>query len=275
MTGDSELLPVPSRLLANQRSLEVLLWKIPGATDTIVLIHEALGSASYWKSFPERLGRSTGANVLAYSRAGHGDSEGPVEPRSGQYYRHQAEVVLPALMREFLIAEPILYGHSEGAAIAFLYAAEAAAGVKALIAESPIVIGEEGTRETVEAMSASDSKNELIEKLRRYHKNPETVFSSWVEGVRLHLAREFPSARYLERVRCPVLAIQGAKDPFGGIAQGEALKAAIAHLELIVLPNAGHLPHREDPDAVIERVTGFLHGLRRLDENSNQSMGVK
>jgi hypothetical protein len=44
---------------------------------------------------------------------------------------------------------------------------------------------------------------------------------------------------------------------------------------LIVLPNAGHLPHREDPDAVIERVTGFLHGLRRLDENSNQSMGVK
>lgn len=261
MTDKHEAFPIPIRLELNQQSLEVLLWQVPDAEDTVVLIHEALGSAAYWKNFPERLGQSTGTNVLAYSRAGHGDSEGPLEPRSERYYAYQVEAVLPALMREFEIAEPILYGHSEGAAIAFLYASEGKP-TKAIIAESPIVIGEKRTLATVEAMNASDSRNELIEKLRRYHNDPEAVFRSWVEGVRGHLAREFPSERYLTRVACPVLAIQGAKDPFGGAGQAKALQAGIAHLELVVLPEAGHLPHREQPEAVIASAAGFLYRLR-------------
>jgi pimeloyl-ACP methyl ester carboxylesterase len=261
MTDQHEAFPIPLRLELNQQSLEVLLWKIPDAGDTIVLIHEALGSAAYWKNFPEGLGQSTATNVLAYSRAGHGDSEGPLEPRSERYYAYQVESVLPALVREFEIAEPILYGHSEGAAIAFLYAASGKP-TKAIIAESPIVIGEKRALATVEAMNASDSRDELIEKLRRYHNDPEAVVRSWVEGVRGHLSREFPSERYLTRVACPVLAIQGAKDPFGGASQAKALQAGIAHLELVVLAEAGHLPHREQPEAVIAAAARFLNRLR-------------
>jgi pimeloyl-ACP methyl ester carboxylesterase len=260
MTDEFSSAPLPRTLLVNQQRLEVLLWQIPGAGDTIVLIHEALGSATYWKNFPQKLGRSTGMSVLAYSRAGHGRSEGPLEPRTKQYYAHQVETVLPALMREFEIAHPILYGHSEGAAIALLYAGEEKS-VKAVIAESPIVIGEPSALATVEAMNASDSRHELIEKLRRYHQNPEGVFSSWVEGVRRHLAHEFPTPSYLPRVTCPVLAIQGAEDPFGGAAQARALESAIARLELVVLPGTGHLPHREQPEAVIASTVRFLRGI--------------
>ncbi len=260
MTDES--FPIPIQLELNQRSVEVLLWRIPQAKDTIILIHEALGSASYWKSFPEKLGQTTSTNVLAYSRAGHGNSEGPLQPRSREYYAYQVETVLPALMREFEIAKPILYGHSEGATIAFLYASEGKP-VKAIIAESPIVIGETSALATAEAMDASDSRSELIEKLRRYHKDPEAVFSSWVEGVRRYVAREFPSESYLTRVACPVLAIQGAKDPFGGRAQARALQAGIADLELAVLPDAGHLPHREQPEAVIAYAAGFIERLRK------------
>jgi pimeloyl-ACP methyl ester carboxylesterase len=261
MTDKGESFPIPLRLHLNGQSLEVLLWKAAGAENTIVMIHEALGSAAYWKDFPERLAQSAGTNVLAYSRAGHGDSEGPVEPRTGRYYLYQAEAVLPALVREFEISEPILYGHSEGAAIAFLYAAEGRP-TKAIIAESPIVIGEQRVLAAVEAIDSSDSRGELIEKLRRYHNDPEPVFRSWVEGVRGHLAREFPSPKYLTRVACPVLAIEGAKDPFGGAEQAKALQATIAQLELVVLPEAGHLPHREQPEAVIASTAGFLHRLQ-------------
>ena len=170
-------------------------------------------------------------------------------------------------MREFEIAKPILYGHSEGATIAFLYASEGKP-VKAIIAESPIVIGEKSALATVEAMDASDSRNELIEKLRRYHKDPEAVFSSWVEGVRRYLAREFPSESYLTRVACPVLAIQGAKDPFGGAAQARALASRNRRSGI------GGTAGRRTPAA--PRATGGSHRIRgRIHLNAFGSSGIK
>lgn len=246
-----------ARLTIEGKSLEILEWKLRDAQDTIVLIHEALGSATYWKTFPEQLARATCANVLAYSRAGHGDSDGPLEPRSVRYYEQQVETVLPQLIREFRINAPILYGHSEGAAIAFLYAA-AGNRVKAVIAESPIVAPAASTLRTVEQMDAAEPRAELIEKLRRYHRDPEAVFSSWVEGVQRHLSREFPPATYLRRIQVPVLAIEGALDPFSGQAQQAVLEAELPHLRLIVLPQTGHLPHREQTQEVLDAVARFL-----------------
>ncbi len=246
-----------NRIRVEDKSLEVLLWGIPDARDSIVLLHEALGSASYWKDFPAQLAQSTGARVLAYSRAGHGDSEGPIEPRSAEYYRRQVEVVLPGIMQQFAIAEPILYGHSEGAAIALLYAASGRPA-KAVIAEAPIVAPGVGTLQTVEQMDQPQPRAELIEKLGRYHRDAEAVFSSWVEGVRGHLSRELPAARYLKRVRCPVLVLEGALDPFAAPAQAAVLEAGISGLKRVLLANAGHLPHREEPQIVIETVTRFL-----------------
>ena len=245
------------RLLVKGKALEVMEWNVPGARDTIVLIHEALGSASYWKGFPAQLAESTGARVLAYSRAGHGDSEGPIEPRSAHYYRRQAEIVLPSLISEFAIAEPILYGHSEGAAIALLYAATGYAA-KAIIAESPILAAGERTWRTVEQMDQAQPRAELIAKLRRYHRDPEAVFSSWVEGVRGHLSRELVAAAFLPRVQCPVLVLEGALDPFTCPTQQALLEAGIARLRHVVLENAGHLPHREQPPIVLESVARFL-----------------
>jgi pimeloyl-ACP methyl ester carboxylesterase len=258
-----ELSMTSRQVLVAGRALEVFEWKLPdsrntrGSRKTIVLIHEALGSASYWKSFPEELARAACANVVAYSRAGHGDSEGPLEPRSVRYYQQQVETVLPQLLRDLSIDEPILYGHSEGAAIAFLYAAEGNP-VKAIIAESPIVAPGENTFRTVERMDAAEPRAELIEKLRRYHRNPEAVFSSWVEGVQLHLARQFPAASYLRRVQAPVLVIEGALDPFGGPAQRAVLKTEISNLRLEVLEETGHLPHRERTQEVVAAVARFL-----------------
>ncbi|HEY4051444.1 MAG TPA: alpha/beta hydrolase [Acidobacteriaceae bacterium] len=270
-----ELSTSSSQLLIEGRSLEVFEWKfadshnirdsrntggsrnIRDSRNTIVLIHEALGSASYWKSFPEQLARAACVNAVAYSRAGHGESEGPLEPRSVRYYQSQVETVLPQILRALSIEEPILYGHSEGAAIAFLYAAEGNP-VKAIIAESPIVAPGENTLRTVEQMDAAEPRAELIEKLRRYHRNPEGVFSSWVEGIQLHLARQFPVASYLRRVQVPVLVLEGALDPFGGPAQRAILQAEIRNLHLTVLAQTGHLPHREKTQEVIEAVAHFL-----------------
>ena len=47
------------------------------AQGTIVLLHEALGSVSHWRDFPEQLAERCEMDVLLYSRLGHGQSEGP------------------------------------------------------------------------------------------------------------------------------------------------------------------------------------------------------
>lgn len=244
----------------NGKSLEVRQWRLPAAHGTIVLIHEALGSVSYWKDFPAKLAESTGCTVVAYARAGHGESDGPLEPRSSHYYQHQVQKVLPRLMEQFHIPEPILYGHSEGAMIAFLYAA-AGRPLKGIVAESPIVVAAEKTLLAVEETAQEGSRAELVQKLGRYHRDPAAVFESWLEAVRLHVGSEFPATDYLTLVRCPVLAIEGALDPYGGPAQSHALEASLPFLKRVILPEAGHLPHREQPDAVLAAVTAFVSQL--------------
>jgi pimeloyl-ACP methyl ester carboxylesterase len=101
------------RLPLNGKSIEVSIYTLPSADNTILLLHEALGSVSYWKDFPHRLALATGSNVLVYSRPGHGNSEGPLEPRNEGHYLDQVEVVIPQLLRHFSVERPVIYGHSE------------------------------------------------------------------------------------------------------------------------------------------------------------------
>ena len=65
------------------RRLEVV--ELPGSEGEppLVLLHEGLGSARLWRSFPEDLQAATGRRVLAFSRYGHGRSE-PVGARHRQ-----------------------------------------------------------------------------------------------------------------------------------------------------------------------------------------------
>src|SRR5271169_1236915 len=125
--------------------VEVALHQHPAAPDTILLLHEALGSVAYWKDFPERLALAIGANVFLYSRAGQGNSEGPIAPRNRDSYLREVNEVIPALLRHFQVEWPILYGHSEGAGLGMLYAA-ISQRVKMLILESPFVIAQESSR---------------------------------------------------------------------------------------------------------------------------------
>src|SRR3979490_2601044 len=104
------------------KRLETLLYP-PSAPDaTIVMLHEGLGSVAMWKDFPQQVAEATGCGVLVYSRYGHGKSERLAEKRSVNFMLSEASVVLPDLLRQFEIQQPILLGHSDGASIALIYA---------------------------------------------------------------------------------------------------------------------------------------------------------
>ncbi len=252
----SQLLHLP----LDGKQTEVAYHAFPSAPGTILMLHEALGSVSYWKAFPQRLAHATGYNVIAYSRAGHGDSEGPVELRTDDYYLQQVQVVIPTLLQHFSVDCPVLYGHSEGAGIALLYAAKSD-HVKALILESPFVIGNQAAGQVIQQMASVYSGSKLQERLAHYHQNPDEVFHSWVRWA-ASLGKEiFPLRDFLPHIACPVLVLQGERDEFGTTMQLAALQASIARVQHEIFASTGHLPHREQAESVLQRVSQFLSTL--------------
>ncbi|HEY9548307.1 MAG TPA: alpha/beta hydrolase, partial [Kiloniellaceae bacterium] len=115
------------------------------ARPTLVFLHEALGSIGQWKGLPEELAERSGLPALAYERQGHGRSSPLTLPRAGDYLRHEAEVVLPAVLAACGIARPVLFGHSDGATLALMHAATFANAAVACIALAPHVMVEDVT----------------------------------------------------------------------------------------------------------------------------------
>jgi pimeloyl-ACP methyl ester carboxylesterase len=92
--------PIRERYLVDGKSLEAVRINARDSNlPTIVMLHEGLGSVAHWKDFPIQLAEQTGASVFVYSRYGHGDSDALREPRSVFYMHHEAQVVLPAILR--------------------------------------------------------------------------------------------------------------------------------------------------------------------------------
>src|SRR5690606_19875983 len=88
------------------RRLETCRFGSPDAPLRVVLLHEGLGSVAAWRDFPARLAQSIGEPVLAYSRAGYGQSDPLPGPRGPGFMHHEAQVVLPALLRALAIDQP-------------------------------------------------------------------------------------------------------------------------------------------------------------------------
>ncbi|MET8950420.1 alpha/beta fold hydrolase [Streptomyces sp. NPDC004393] len=64
--------------------------------------------------------------------------------------------------------------------------------------------------------------------------------------------------RRLGRVRIPVLALWGESDRIVTPAYGAAYAAAFGDGRLVVVPEAGHLPHIERPEATFAAIDAFL-----------------
>ncbi len=104
-------------------TLETAWWGPgPAEAPTLVLLHEGLGSVALWRDVPERLAAATGWGVFAYSRFGYGNSDTTPLPRPMTYMHHEAQVVLPEVLRAAGIERAVLIGHSDGGSIAAIYA---------------------------------------------------------------------------------------------------------------------------------------------------------
>jgi pimeloyl-ACP methyl ester carboxylesterase len=228
---------------------------------TLVFLHEGLGSVAMWRDFPQAAAAATGCGAVVYSRYGYGQSEALREPRAVDYMHVEALEALPELRERLEIPSPVLVGHSDGGSIALIHAATRD-DVRGLVVMAPHVFVEDlSVRSIAEARHAFES-TDLPEKLGRYHADVAKTFRGW-NDIWLHPDfRAWNIEKYLPRIRCPVLAIQGFDDEYGTMAQLEAIaRQTGGPIELLRLANCRHSPHRDQPRVVIEAISRFVDRL--------------
>jgi pimeloyl-ACP methyl ester carboxylesterase len=171
----------------------------------------------------------------------------------------EALQALPELVRKLELERPILVGHSDGASIALIYAG-AGHPARAVAVMAPHVFIEPICVSSIRKAVAAFDGTDLPQKLGRYHRDAAKTFHLWADAW---LDADFPDwniEAYLPGIACPVLAIQGEDDEYGTMAQLEAIRRGVrGPCELLKLPNCGHAPWRDQPQAVLDALTRFVH----------------
>jgi len=248
-----------AEVVVDGKRLETL-WLEPrdAAAPTIVMLHEGLGSIALWKDFPHRLAARTGCGVLVYSRYGHGNSDRLAEKRPVEFMHYEGEVVLPELLDKLRIERPILLGHSDGGSIALILAGKYPERVRALILVAPHVFVEDLSVASIAAAKVSFERTDFRTNLCRYHAHVDETFWGWNDIWLDPRFRSWNIESLLDRIRCPILCIQGEEDEYGTPKQVEAVRAQVPGTEILMLPNCRHSPHRDQQVATLEKMAGFV-----------------
>jgi pimeloyl-ACP methyl ester carboxylesterase len=244
----------------------------PEAAPTVVMLHEGLGSAAAWGSFPEEIAAATGAGVFAYSRAGYGRSSPGAMPRSTRFMEEEASDVLPRVLAAIGFQRGLLLGHSDGASIAAIYAGSVQDHrVRGLILIAPHFFTEEIGINEIRRARKSFETGGLRERLKAWHVDVDCAFRSWSEPWLQPDMLHWDITEALAYIRVPILIVQGEDDQFGSLKQVEtAQHECNCPVETLVLPGIRHVPQREAPEVTLQTVTGFINRLLRDHREAEQ-----
>lgn len=238
---------------------------------TVLFVHGAANDHSVW-ALQSRYFAHHGCNVLAVDLPGHGRSGGAalatVEAIAGW---------IPRLLDATGVARTALVGHSLGSLVALACAAhvpERVTKIALLGPAVPMLVSDEllaaakaddhGAFDMINGWSFSTGKQ----------LGGNAVPGMWMTGNALRLMeRTRPGALYTDlvacqsysrgladaaAVRCPVLAILGARDLMAPVRSAQALLDALADKRTVTLARTGHAMMAEQPDAVLDALRTFL-----------------
>ncbi len=231
---------------------------------TLIFLHEGLGSIGQWGAFPAQLCALTHLPGLVYERWCYGRSEGLTGPRPNDYLEYEARHSLPEVLAACGIADPpILFGHSDGASIALLFAAAFPDRTLAVISEAAHVFVEEVCLAGIRIARADFEQGRLRAGLHRHHgDHTELMFRGWCDAWLRPDRRDWKMQAALRHLGCPTLIIQGQDDEYGTRAQVDAVAAGVSGpAEILWLPDCGHSPHYQAREAVLDAAGRFIGGV--------------
>ncbi|WP_349921251.1 alpha/beta fold hydrolase [Aeromonas veronii] len=241
--------------------LFVRQWRPAGTGHSpLILLHDSLGSVAQWRDFPATLATRLQRPVIAYDRLGFGQSSPQTEPAKPGFIDDEARFYLPTLIKALGLGHYLLFGHSVGGAMALAATSRPSSGCLAVISESTQAFVEERTLDGIRVAKQGFEDEAQLVRLTRWHgERARWVLDAWT-GVWLSPAfRHWSLAPRLADVHCPVLAIHGEKDEFGSAAFPRAIAGGVSGAaQMALLPDCGHVPHREREAEVLDLVETFL-----------------
>ncbi|MGH7051502.1 MAG: alpha/beta fold hydrolase [Acetobacteraceae bacterium] len=241
-----------------------------GDAPSLVLLHEGLGSVALWREFPQALAEKTGCGVFAWSRFGYGGSDPAPLPWPIDYMQREALRNVPRVLDATGVTRCILIGHSDGASIATIYAGSRQDfRVRGLVLLAPHFFVETVTRDSIARIHAEYETSGLRTRLARYHADPDIPFHGW-SGAWLdpRFAAAFDLADELAQIRVPILILQGSRDPYGTEAQARMAETRCTSPVRTVMVDAGHAPHLDAREAVLDVIAGFVDRIFRVHEHA-------
>lgn len=253
-----------------------LFYEESGHGVPVVLLHGFPLSSRIWS--PLRPAMARYARLITPDLRGHGLSDKPSGSYSMESLAHDIATLADRLGLETLV----LGGHSMGGYITFRFAQHCPDRLLGLIlvdtrAEADTEEGKarrlkaiaqirtEGAAAFLEEFlpgligpSSRTSNPALVDELKAMAVPlPDHVLVGCLEGM-----LERPDSRPLLRsLHLPVLVLVGEEDQLTPPSGARAMAEALPNAELVVIPQAGHTPSLEAPQAVAQAI---LHFLRRL-----------
>jgi pimeloyl-ACP methyl ester carboxylesterase len=239
----------------------------PKQAPTIVMLHEGLGCVALWRDFPKRVAQRTGMGVFVWSRQGYGQSDPADLPRPLDFMTREALDVLPHVLDQIGFRRGILFGHSDGATIAAIYAGSVSDHrVRGLMLMAPHFFTEPAGLAAIEQAHHDFDTGTMKARMGKYHRDPEATFRGWNDAWLAAGFKDWNVAEVIDYLRVPVLAIQGAQDQYGTLAQIHEIEARIySPLEIEILDDCRHAPHFEQTKQTLDAVVEFTDRLGRIE----------
>ena len=249
-----------------------------------VLLHGFGASLFSWHAVMKPLNQY--GTVIAYDRPAFGLTERPMTWTGENPYSPQASVdLLLGLLDHFNVQKAILVGNSAGGTVAMQFTLQHPQRVQALILVDPAVYEGGGGPTWLRPFYNTPEMNHLgplivrsirtsgIDLLRTAWYDPSKITSETMTGYTNPLkvdnwdralwyftaaSQPFDLPARLSEFTLPVLVLTGDSDKIVPTADSVRLAGALPNARLVIIPQAGHVPHEEQPAVFMQAVDLFL-----------------
>ena len=268
--------PTSCTIASNAITLDggTLYYSAAGNGPQVLLLHGLFAQKEQWNEMLCRLA-AAGYTALAPDLPGYGKS---VDFPLGDYALEQQVLRLRQFLDALGTARIDLAGNSMGGAIAALYAQRYPQQVRTLAFIGSPLGATDWSLQVKEAIYQGINPfipidhAQLDLELRLLFVSPPNVpdtvkdalIRDYVERNR-HYQQVWDIVNLYDtllavplRLRLPTLILWGQKDAIFAVQGAERLRARLPRSTLVRLPNAGHLPHLENPEETATVYLGFL-----------------
>lgn len=239
-------------------------WRMGHSQRTpIILMHDSLGCVELWRDFPERLAVATERDVIAYDRLGFGRSAAHPGGWSNSFIRDEALKFFPPVWQALDVEHFIALGHSVGGIMAASLAAHYPRNCRALITIAALAFVEDRTLQGIRQTQTAFAEPGQLERLRKYHGDKaEWILWAWIDTWLSESYASWTIKDSAPAVNTPLLAIHGLEDEYGSVAHPQQIAAlGTNRVEKLLLKGCQHVPHREQPELVIDTIRVFVDAM--------------